>query len=97
MGELADRARLSKQNMTTLMREVDHSGLVVRPQDEADGRAQRVWLTARAEEFRPAAARILEEMDAMLLSKLSPRAVGSLRRSLGVIMPLPRSARQRGD
>jgi len=89
MGELADRARLSKQNMTTLVREVERGGLVARRPDKADGRAQRVWLTPRADEFRPAAAQILDEMNALLLRDLSPRAVGSLRRSLRVIMSLP--------
>jgi DNA-binding MarR family transcriptional regulator len=89
MGELADRARMSKQNMTTLVREVESGGLVVRRPDAADGRAQRVWLTPRAEQFRPAAAQILDEMNALLLRELSPRAVGALRRSLRMIMSLP--------
>ena len=91
MGELADRARLSKQNMTTLVREVERGGLVARRPDEVDGRAQRVWLTARAEEFRPAAAQVLDEMNALLVCELSPRAVGSLRRALSGIMSLPGS------
>lgn len=92
MGELADRARLSKQNMTTLVREVERAGLVERRPDTVDGRAQRVWLTARAGEFRPAAAQILGDMNALLLRELSPRAVGSLRRSLRVVMSLPVSS-----
>jgi DNA-binding MarR family transcriptional regulator len=85
MGELAAAARISKQNMTTLVREVEHSGLVRRRADETDRRAQRVWLTDRAEEFRPAAARIQAEMAALVSRELSPRTVGLLRRSLAAI------------
>jgi DNA-binding MarR family transcriptional regulator len=89
MGELAGWARLSKQNMTTLVREVERSGLVVRRPDQGDRRAQRVWLTPRAEEFRPAAMRILEEMAALLNRELPARTVATLKRSLLTIMSLP--------
>src|SRR5438874_13480909 len=48
MGELAARARLSKQTMTTMVRLLERDGLVRREQDPADRRAYRVRLTARA-------------------------------------------------
>lgn len=85
MGELAAAARISKQNMTTLVREAERSGLVQRRADESDRRAQRVWLTARAEEFRPAARQIQAEMSALVSRELSPRGVATLRRSLAAI------------
>jgi DNA-binding MarR family transcriptional regulator len=85
MGELAIAARISKQNTTTLVREVERSGLVRRLPDENDRRAQRVWLTRRAEEFRPAAMQIQAEMSGLLRTQLTPRAVSSLRRSLAAI------------
>jgi DNA-binding MarR family transcriptional regulator len=85
MGELAAAARISKQNMTTLVREVEHSGLVRRRADVSDRRAQRVWLTDRAEEFRPAATQIQAEMSALVSRELSPRSVAILRRSLAAI------------
>jgi DNA-binding MarR family transcriptional regulator len=89
MSELAGWARLSKQNMTTLVRQVERAALVVRRPDEGDRRAHRVWLTPRAEEFRPAAMRILEEMAALLNRELPPRTVATLKRSLVTIMSLP--------
>ena len=85
MGELAATARISKQNMTTLVREAERSGLVRRRADESDGRAQRVWLTDRAEEFRPAAMQIQAEMSVLVSRELSPRSVAILRRSLAAI------------
>jgi DNA-binding MarR family transcriptional regulator len=85
MGELAAAARISKQNMTTLVREVEHSGLVRRRADDSDRRAQRVWLTDRAEEFRPAATQIQAEMSVLVSRELSPRTVAVLRRSLAAI------------
>ena len=82
MGELAMAARMSKQNMTTLVREVERSGLVRRRRDDTDRRAQRVWLTDRAEEFRPAATQIQAEMSSLLSRVLARRTVATLRRSL---------------
>src|SRR5690242_6369106 len=55
MGELAARARLSKQTMTTLVRLVEKAGLVERHSDPADGRAVVVSLTPRARAFAPVA------------------------------------------
>ena len=39
MGELARRARLAKQTMTTMVRLLERDGLVRRETDPADGRA----------------------------------------------------------
>src|SRR5919199_1539616 len=59
MGELARRARLSKQTMTTLVRLVERDGLVERRADPTDGRASLVFLTDRARAFEPVAGRVL--------------------------------------
>src|SRR5213593_666748 len=53
MSELAARARLSKQTMTTMVRLLERDGLVRRSQDPTDRRAYRVQLTERARGFRP--------------------------------------------
>ena len=55
IGELASRARLAKQTMTTMVRLLERDGLVCREPDPADRRATRVDLTDRAREFRPVA------------------------------------------
>jgi DNA-binding MarR family transcriptional regulator len=59
MGQIAARAGLSKQTMTTLVRLCEEDGLVVRERDPHDGRAFQIKLTERAKEFRPVADRIL--------------------------------------
>src|ERR687895_717817 len=45
MGELARRAGLSKQTMTTMVRLLEREGLVNRAPDPHDGRASLVFLT----------------------------------------------------
>src|ERR687894_1121773 len=52
MGELAARARLSKQTMTTMVRLAERDGLVERRPDPGDGRATRVHLTTRGQRFK---------------------------------------------
>src|SRR2546430_12055471 len=52
MGELARRARLSKQTMTTMVRLLERDKLVRRQRDPDDGRAFRIILTAKRSEER---------------------------------------------
>src|SRR5437868_14995529 len=59
MGQLAERARLSKQTMTTMVRLCERDGLVSRRRDPLDARAFRVELTTRAKDFRPVAGDVL--------------------------------------
>src|SRR5918992_5434445 len=59
MGELADRAGLSKQTMTTMVRLLERDGLVTRTHDPDDRRAWRVALTHRSRGFPPGAERAL--------------------------------------
>src|ERR671931_1222939 len=59
MGELARRARLSKQTITTMARLLERDGLVSRMQDPVDARATVLTLTPRAREFKAEAERIL--------------------------------------
>ena len=84
MGELAARARLSKQTMTTMVRLLERDGLVRREPDPADGRAFRVHLTARARRFRPVAEAVLAELDSLVpLPRLA-----RLKRDLKGVMEL---------
>ena len=62
-GEVARRARLSKQTLTTMARALEDAGLVERRPDPADARATRLYLTRRARDFRPVAERVLVELD----------------------------------
>ena len=69
-GELARRARLSKQTLTTMARALERAGLVERRGDPEDGRATRLYLTARARAFRPVAEEILADLDERAAARL---------------------------
>jgi len=86
MGQLAERARLSKQTMTTMVRLLERAGLVVRERDDRDGRAFRIHLTDRAREFQPVAGEVVAELEALVGQALTQRESTALERALkGVI------------
>jgi DNA-binding MarR family transcriptional regulator len=82
MGEIARRARLSKQTMTTMVRLCERDGLVERRPDPADGRATRVHLTDKARRFRPAAERVLARLEREATGALGQRRLAELQRAL---------------
>ena len=82
MGEIARRARLSKQTMTTLVRLCERDGLVERVPDPADGRATAVHLTARAECFRAVAERVLARMESDTRRSIGEDRFAVLREAL---------------
>lgn len=84
MGQLAERARLSKQTMTTLVRLCERDGLVERASDPEDGRATVVSLTDRARAFRAVAARVIAELE----DEVSPTTRSALARALEEVMDL---------
>jgi DNA-binding MarR family transcriptional regulator len=86
-GELARRARLSKQTLTTLARSVERAGLVERRPDPNDARATRLFLTARAREFQPVAERILAELDERAAASLPVRPE-TVKRALATLADL---------
>jgi DNA-binding MarR family transcriptional regulator len=88
IGELAKRARLSKQTMTTLLKLMEANGLVERQRDRQDARASRIYLTAFGRQFKSVAVRVLEEMDKLLGKRLSKRDISILRRCLSELMEL---------
>jgi DNA-binding MarR family transcriptional regulator len=88
MGQIAERAKLSKQTMTTLVRLCERDGLVVRERDPRDARAFRIKLTNRAKEFRPTAGQILRKLDKRVLAALGEREKATLTRALKGVMDL---------
>jgi len=82
IGELARRARLSKQTMTTMVRLLEQDGLVGRERDPVDGRAFRVVLTAKARGFEPVAEQALSELAELARMRLGERRVASLKTGL---------------
>jgi MarR family transcriptional regulator, organic hydroperoxide resistance regulator len=85
MGELARRARLSKQTMTTMVRLCERDGLVERRADPRDGRATCVHLTGKARRFEPAAERVLASLDRAARRSLGDGGHAELRRALRVL------------
>lgn len=86
MTELAARARLSKQTMTTMVRLLERDGLVLRRPDPTDGRASLVYLTPRSRAFQPVAERLLGELEHLVRARLSADDVHRLKAMLkGVI------------
>jgi DNA-binding MarR family transcriptional regulator len=88
IGELARRARLSKQTLTTMVRLLERDGLIERRRDPADGRASLVFLTARARTFEPVAARTMAELDALTRRQLGDAGADALKRALRTLMAL---------
>jgi DNA-binding MarR family transcriptional regulator len=82
MGQLAERARLSKQTMTTLMRLMEREGLVRREPDPRDGRATLVWLTERSRSFRPVAERAVGAIERRVAARLTAEQASTLRAAL---------------
>jgi DNA-binding MarR family transcriptional regulator len=87
-GELARRARLSKQTLTTMARALESDGLIERRQDPSDARATLVFLTPRARRLRPVAERVIGELDAAVAAATGRGGGESLVRSLKAIMDL---------
>jgi DNA-binding MarR family transcriptional regulator len=86
-GELARRARLSKQTMTTMARALERAGLVERRADPEDARATRLYLTSRAHDFRPVGERVLAELDELAAQSL-PLQMPTLRTTLQRLIDL---------
>jgi DNA-binding MarR family transcriptional regulator len=88
IGELAARARLSKQTMTELIRRLERDGLVERSPDASDGRATLIFLSARARRFRPVAADALVALDREVTRRLGAARVAELEDALRELMEI---------
>ncbi|MFL5946133.1 MAG: MarR family winged helix-turn-helix transcriptional regulator [Gaiellaceae bacterium] len=93
MGELARRARLSKQTMTSLVRQLETEGLVARRADPDDARASRIFLTPRARRFEPVAARVIGQLERLAERELGPTRVAELKDVLGDLLELTSPSR----
>jgi len=82
IGELARRARLSKQTMTTMVRLLEREQLVRRERDPDDGRAFRIALTAKGRRFEPIAERTLAELGGIAHERLGERRLAALKHDL---------------
>jgi DNA-binding MarR family transcriptional regulator len=88
MGELARRARLSKQTMTEMIRRLERDGLVERRADPGDARASLIFLAARSRRFKPVVTATLSELDDAVRRRLGARGVAELKGALRQLMEL---------
>jgi DNA-binding MarR family transcriptional regulator len=88
MGELARRARLSKQTMTTMIRHLEQDRLVERRPDPHDARASLIFLTPRSRRFQPVAATTLRELDALVRRRLSAQRLAAVKDALRELVEL---------
>jgi DNA-binding MarR family transcriptional regulator len=88
LGELAERAHLSKQTMTELVRRLERDGLVERRADPRDGRASLLFLTKRSRSFEPVAREVLGELDRLVRLDLPSDAVEELKAGLRQLVRL---------
>jgi DNA-binding MarR family transcriptional regulator len=88
LGEIAAAARLSKQAMTTLVRQCEEAGLVERSRDPGDGRAFRIGLTDRGRRFQAVAEEVLDELDGLVVDALGTRKRDALIAALKGVMDL---------
>jgi DNA-binding MarR family transcriptional regulator len=65
LGELAKRAGLTKQTLTSLIRRIENQGYVERRPDPQDGRTARLYLTQKARTLEPILVRIIKQLDTM--------------------------------
>jgi DNA-binding MarR family transcriptional regulator len=87
-GEVARRARLSKQTMTTMARRLEADGLVERRPDPDDARATLLYLTPRAKAFRPVAEAALAELDRLAAQALPRGSTRALKDGLRRLLAL---------
>jgi DNA-binding MarR family transcriptional regulator len=88
LGEIADRARMSKQAITGLVARCEKDGLIARVRDPGDGRAFRISLTARGRRLRRAAEATLAEIDDEIVAILGARKRDALIEALKGVMDL---------
>ena len=88
MGELARRARLSKQTMTTMIRRLEGDRLVERRPDPQDARASLIFLTPRSRQFEPVAAATLRGLDTLARRRLSAQGVAAVKEALRELVEL---------
>ncbi len=80
--ELAERAGVTKQAMSELVRDLVALGYLRTKPDPNDGRAKLVTFSARGRRAVEVAMSVFEMMDEALVDEVGPTAVHGLRRSL---------------
>jgi DNA-binding MarR family transcriptional regulator len=83
---LAERAGMTRQAMSALIRELETAGYLQVNPDPADGRAALVRLTARGEKFCSDAAAVITDLEAEWARHLGDADLTRLRKSLHALI-----------
>jgi len=86
---LAQRAGMTRQAMSNLVRELEAAGYVVLAADPDDGRASLVRLTARGERFCQEAAVVIRRVESEYAQRLGDPDLQQLRHSLRALAEQP--------
>ena len=78
LGEIAKRSGLSKQTMSSLVRAIEARGYVERRRDGSDGRAVRLFLSARARALEPIVETVLGQLDQLTSGLAAGGDIGSI-------------------
>jgi MarR family transcriptional regulator, organic hydroperoxide resistance regulator len=92
LGELARRARLSKQTVTTMARLLERDGLVERRPDPDDARATRLFLTKRARDLESVVDSVLADIEQQVVELLGAGPAARLKQALTALVELVESA-----
>ena len=89
LTDLAERAGITKQAMSELVRDLVKLGYLRTGPDPKDGRAKLVTFTARGRQAVDAATDAFRKMDRALARRIGPRELGALRLSLRGVLDTP--------
>jgi DNA-binding MarR family transcriptional regulator len=93
---LAQRAGITKQAISQLVRELEVRGYVEQVPDSTDTRAKIVRLTKRGVALHAASAEVRNELQSMAITKLGKSRVSRLRRDLLELAAVLEEMRTRG-
>ena len=90
-GTLAERAGMSKQAMNQLLKSLEASGYLERPDAEDDGRSSIVRFTRRGRAAYAKMTDILQDIEREWSAELGPKTFAELKRLLGRVWQSPLS------
>ncbi len=98
VNDIAATLDLAQSAASTLVQRLEKAGFVAREPDDADGRAVRLFLTARGREMRTKAADQARAMNALLIDGLTKEQQADVSSWLQtVIRKMNRAENQNGD
>lgn len=84
-GFLADRLNLENSSMTGLLDRLEKDGLILRKPNPNDRRGSLIFLTPEGDKARATIKSLVEKLDLILQSELSPDEIKIFRRVISII------------